>query len=220
MHVELQSAQQELAHARGQAARAAEQQAQVNCIPACLQRLPLSVRRRSVGSYVNSFASQAFTAEACRLPVERTIWYCCVAAALGDTQPWVPSEACVAQSKAQLDEEMSRLMSELKAAKAEAQQHRGKAAAAQQALSQHDEELARLRQESEAEKQQLQAEASSMGSRLAAAEASLPEAHQQAAMLQDAAAKHDGDTKQGAERLAVLQVSALPACLTALHTVL
>ena len=136
-------------------------------------------------------------------------------AAAGDARPWVLSEVCVAQSKAQLDEEVSRLAGELEAAKAAAKQHAGKAATAEQAASQHDEELARLRREREAEKQQLQAEASSMGSRLAAAEASLAEAHQQAAMLQDAAAEHDGDAQQGAERLAILQVFALPDCLPA-----
>ncbi len=112
------------------------------------------------------------------------------------------------QGKAQVDEEVSRLKGELEAARADTNQQAGKATAAEQRLSQHNEELARLRQEHEAEKQRLQAEASATGSRLAAAEASLAEAHQQAAALQDAAVKHEGDSQQSVERLAALQVCA------------
>ena len=114
------------------------------------------------------------------------------------------------QSNGQLSEEVSRLAGELEAAKADAEQHAGKAADAEQASSQHASELARLRQEHEAGKQALRAEASSTGSRLAAAEASLAEAQQLAAALQDAAAEHDGEALQGAEGLAALEVLALP----------
>ena len=118
------------------------------------------------------------------------------------------SEICVAQGKAQVDEEMRRLAGELETARAEAKQHAGKAAAAEQASSQLDEQLAKLKQEREAEMQQLQAEASATGSRLTAAEASLAEAQQQAVALQNAAAKHEGASQQSVERLAALQVRA------------
>lgn len=110
------------------------------------------------------------------------------------------------QDKAQVDREVSKLKGQLETARAEAKQHAGKAAAAEQASSQHDEQLASLRQEHEAEKQGLQGKVLAMGSRLAAAEASLAEAQQEAAKLRDAAAKQNGDTQQGIERLAALQV--------------
>ncbi|CAL5220735.1 g2793 [Coccomyxa viridis] len=117
----------------------------------------------------------------------------------------IPADKWGTEGKAQVDEEVSRLKGELEAARADTNQQAGKATAAEQRLSQHNEELARLRQEHEAEKQRLQAEASATGSRLAAAEASLAEAHQQAAALQDAAVKHEGDSQQSVERLAALQ---------------
>ena len=119
------------------------------------------------------------------------------------------------QDKAQVDREVSKLKGELEAARAEAKQHAGKATAAEQASSQHDEQLARLRQEHEAEKQGLSGEVLAMGSRLAAAEAALAEAQQEAATLRNAAAKQDGDTQQGTERLAALQVRAETSCMQA-----
>jgi len=118
--------------------------------------------------------------------------------------------------KQQLQAEATSLSSKLAAAEAslaEAQQQEAtrRKSLADEASSQRKEDLARQKQEYEAEKQQLQAEGLSLGSKLAAAEASLTEAQQLEAVLREAAAKHDGDNEQGAERHALLEVSAISA---------
>ena len=87
------------------------------------------------------------------------------------------------------------------------------AAALLQPSSASNEQLAALKQQHEADRQRLEAEAASLGSRLAAAEASLTKAQLRETSLRESIVKHSIDMQQGAQRCAELQVCALQFCL-------
>ena len=105
-----------------------------------------------------------------------------------------------------MDEQMGRLDAELEAARAEAGQHAERAARAEETPSQHNEQLATVRQEHDAAKRQLESQAASLSSRLAAAETALADAGQREAVLRESLARHEGSSQQGTERIAALEV--------------
>ena len=117
----------------------------------------------------------------------------------GDTHP--VGAACV-QSAAQADADDRRFA----AARPDVQLNAGTAASLPQPSSASDEQLAALKQQHAADKQRLEAEAASLGSRLAAAEASLTKAQQRETSLRESIVKHSTDMQQGAQRCAELQV--------------
>ena len=80
------------------------------------------------------------------------------------------------------------------------------AASLPQPSSASDEQLAALKQQHEADRERLEAEAASLGTRLAAAEASLTKAQQRETSLRESIVKHSTDIQQGAQRCAELQV--------------
>ena len=75
-----------------------------------------------------------------------------------------------------------------------------------QPSSASDEQAAALKQQHEADRERLEAEAASLGTRLAAAEASLTKAQQRETSLRESIVKHSTDMQQGAQRSAELQV--------------
>ena len=116
------------------------------------------------------------------------------------------SQSCtLLQAKAYMDEQMGRLDAGLEAARAEAGQHAERAARAEETPSQHNEQLATVRQEHDAAKRQLESQAASLSSRLAAAETALADAGQREAVLRESLARHEGSS-QGTERIAALEV--------------
>ena len=94
----------------------------------------------------------------------------------------------------------------LAAAGPELQTNSSTAASLPQPSSASDEQLAALKQQHEADRERLEAEAASLGSRLAAAEASLTKAQQRDTSLRESIVKHSTDMQQGAQRCAELQV--------------
>ena len=109
--------------------------------------------------------------------------------------------ACV-QSAAWTDTDGRRLA----AARPNVQVNDSMAASLPQPSSASDEQLAALNQQHEADRERFEADAAYLGTRLAAAEASLTKAQQRETSLRESIVKHSTDMQQGAQRCAELQV--------------